>query len=885
MINIMNLIEFLPNYFKVKDTYKVNGKGILERFLEICGNYFVDNIKTPIDNSLDVINLRTTSSQYLSWLSDILGQLPFIKITGVSPLFLTEDQQRDLVKYGNSLIKIRGTQKFFDVIFKLYSNPINKLELVSVEYSNFGWVQSKLSPREYIKRRVGNVETKATQTDPNVLWPYLDVDNLDNDGIRFDEYYSIKQCVEVTFNIKGEFGGSGPTEQVKIPLKTFIERFVPYNVKPIVKLNGEIITEVYSLILEVQKNGKWVSVQNEILNLESGSIFKARVYVVNNTGDKMDNIPFNSSLNGGQAIEMSGIYQFNISSVLKSEDTYKFTLGSDTKTLRVKAVVEIPKTYFIGLNPTTFTQSSVNQQGTCLVTSYYTQGTKKVATSVMCLETGEIKTPISGEYSTGWLFKNPGKYTFLVVGHTSTQAVYDFKPFKLKYSVKLAEAIQDTKTSPLKPGTYTDDLIIKIGSDKIPKVFVKVECNDPSVPNDKLSCFIHGYDISKIYTGLISAPGLGTYTFIPSEAKAGDDSTNANLTVISASLAFSVELHAYETYPKDSEITNEKSSTWAEFRAIPLSPEARDLLDGGLAFMVKLPSGEIIEVPYEQLIKRPSFTMQSGRLDELTITTSDPGTYTVWVKVYPINKVSWVVRDNRHEEVIPEGIMIVPVGSNVGWSGVDTQDTIYQLSPTEIQAKFSIEAYGTLNGKKTIVSLSKYELESSNGKRYNLSTEYIEKDPGEITFRALAIFKDGYTHKEAKLTIKDFDTVIDLRCTPSYSYLINGQAITRLNITSNKPKASLEIVNKDNDDIYVNGSIFTAYEPKIYTFMALVDGKPVMDGSGNPVSCTFEVIDPSVIKVSPARIEFKSDGTPVKEHGNIITIETGESTEWSLEIV
>lgn len=35
MINLKNLIDFLPFEYKAQDTYKVNGKGILERFLEI----------------------------------------------------------------------------------------------------------------------------------------------------------------------------------------------------------------------------------------------------------------------------------------------------------------------------------------------------------------------------------------------------------------------------------------------------------------------------------------------------------------------------------------------------------------------------------------------------------------------------------------------------------------------------------------------------------------------------------------------------------------------------------------------------------------------------------------------------------------------------------
>lgn len=44
MIDLKKLIDFLPFEYKDQDTYKVDGKGILERFLEICGSYFQDNI-------------------------------------------------------------------------------------------------------------------------------------------------------------------------------------------------------------------------------------------------------------------------------------------------------------------------------------------------------------------------------------------------------------------------------------------------------------------------------------------------------------------------------------------------------------------------------------------------------------------------------------------------------------------------------------------------------------------------------------------------------------------------------------------------------------------------------------------------------------------------
>lgn len=68
MINLKNLIDFLPFEYKDQDTYKVNGKGILERFLEICGEHFEDYITKDIDNILDIIDIDK-NSRHVSQLS------------------------------------------------------------------------------------------------------------------------------------------------------------------------------------------------------------------------------------------------------------------------------------------------------------------------------------------------------------------------------------------------------------------------------------------------------------------------------------------------------------------------------------------------------------------------------------------------------------------------------------------------------------------------------------------------------------------------------------------------------------------------------------------------------------------------------------------------
>ena len=459
MIDIRHLIEFLPFHFKSKDTYKVNGKGILERFLEICGDYFTDKIKLNIDNSLDVINIDTTSSQYLAWIWELLGQIPFANSVGTKPLRITEQQQRDLIRYCNELLKIRGSKEFFEIMFRIYSNDTNQLQLVSIESEDFGWDQDIRDSRTYIKK-VTEVNPDGTFTekyeeqeeDKNIIWPYFDVESLDNiKNIAFDKYYRMKQCIKVTFTITGQFNESEISSAQKA-IRAFIERFVPYNVHPIVKVNGVTITDKYNLVLEILTNDGWKEAPDDTVTLSSGQILKARVYAVDEFGKTVEGVSIISNLNGGPILDRTSVYEFEVSNVIGTEDVYKFTLDGDpddkTKTLKVEKATENDVTYHISIDPTYGQLSDKVREGTCIVTAYsQIQGSSMVEASVMCIETGEVKTPEIGEVTTNWEFTLPGTYTFIMIGHTASRVTYELKDWVRNYEVRLAQAVynEDSK--------------------------------------------------------------------------------------------------------------------------------------------------------------------------------------------------------------------------------------------------------------------------------------------------------------------------------------------------------------------------------------------------------------------------------------------------------
>lgn len=143
MIDLKNLINMLPYTYKSRDTYKVNNEGLLERFLNILGYYLNDYIVPDIDNALDNINLDKTPGYYLNYFWEFLGELPFgyaflidkdlwdkyheiepsaniWEIHKSGPIILSTDKIRTLLKYSITLLKIRGTKKFYETLFNIY---------------------------------------------------------------------------------------------------------------------------------------------------------------------------------------------------------------------------------------------------------------------------------------------------------------------------------------------------------------------------------------------------------------------------------------------------------------------------------------------------------------------------------------------------------------------------------------------------------------------------------------------------------------------------------------------------------------------------------------------------------------------------------------------
>ena len=70
--------HLFPYEYKVEDTYKdINGKGILERFIDICSEYFDKEVIPEIDNFTDIIDIDKTPGIFLNYIWEYFGYIPY----------------------------------------------------------------------------------------------------------------------------------------------------------------------------------------------------------------------------------------------------------------------------------------------------------------------------------------------------------------------------------------------------------------------------------------------------------------------------------------------------------------------------------------------------------------------------------------------------------------------------------------------------------------------------------------------------------------------------------------------------------------------------------------------------------------------------------------
>ena len=242
MTDLTKLIDLLPYYFKENDTYKdTQGKGILERFLEICGNYLEEQVVSNIESLLDNLDVDNCPEHFLSYFWEWFGCIPFAEGEFIdpdkwaqyyngfdsketyenkkhywtfddtkNPLPLTMDQKRRILKYAISLLKCRGSKTFFETMFRLYG-----VELIG---------------------EITDGVSELSDEIPTIV-PTMDDELLLLDSANLDEQQDCMQCIPVYFNLK--YTGDHKDEFVKA-ITNFINKYIPFNARPIIHIkDGE----------------------------------------------------------------------------------------------------------------------------------------------------------------------------------------------------------------------------------------------------------------------------------------------------------------------------------------------------------------------------------------------------------------------------------------------------------------------------------------------------------------------------------------------------------------------------------------------------------------------------------------------------------------------
>lgn len=251
-----------PYYYQANDTYRDGtGKGILQRFIETCSEYFDtdiiadatektagDTFQPGLDNLVNLIDFDKTPELFLNYLWEFLGEIPFgyglivqgkvYDKTDLSSWMVLRDfpevDPRALLKYAISLYKVRGTEKFYEVLGRFYG-----ISLELVETNNGG------SP--------GDPDPDIPNHTHLVLATYL------NDGQKTIATYSLgnerrrapfwdgdctsclffKIKVGMSTTLYNKLVSHGTLGQAISTIQSIVEKYLPIHCKTAVYANGD----------------------------------------------------------------------------------------------------------------------------------------------------------------------------------------------------------------------------------------------------------------------------------------------------------------------------------------------------------------------------------------------------------------------------------------------------------------------------------------------------------------------------------------------------------------------------------------------------------------------------------------------------------------------
>ena len=718
MINIKNLIEYLPFYYKDSDTYKdSDGKGILEKFLEICGTYFQDNIKKSIDNTLEhCLKVdKDIDDTYLNYIWESFGKFPFAKPDSKSILKLSKEQKVDLIKYVISLYKIRGSRKFYEIIFRLYSNKDNLLELKNIEETSPNYIEDFRDG--YISR--DNIDS----TD---VWPYFDMSTFDSNE-KFDEYREISLHGKVDFYVNINPLISTNIKEVWNAIKNLIDTYLPFHTVSNLILNGNNHEEKYYHLEVFLKTGdKWLpQTTGTEVDLQLGEDILLKVRLVDKEGNLVKNIPWYSDMEyteGKKASEDPNYYKgqsepsmyygeqiFTIPSVYRVKDSYSIRevinkyrfyleIPSDSFEFVVKNTKYVGVSNYViyvqphakeldGVKPieVTIEAYKLNEYGTkqpCRVFS------EKLNVSEKSFE--------GNNYLTKWNINKAGTFGFYILENPNYRVEVTIKDYVPAYKVLLGYKYSHIK-DPLHPYRdkpkyeEIDKLNEKVDNVKISMIpwFLKdcsVKVNILPIGPGKLPKDIR---VNILGTSIYLKDGdtwnplsMTTYTFVPTM---GDTTRNqsATLEITDENIDFNLYIDYDDDYSdtiKDT-LLGTPSEAGVTIKYQGLNYYTKKCINNNLlSWVVTGPDDVEHVIGYgnsqlpgeEQIFTNNKYTLEAIQSPEekrgLRIKSKVPGIFIIKASVRSfrlgtVNQITLKVKDNRNGTIIPDKFQIVPINT------------------------------------------------------------------------------------------------------------------------------------------------------------------------------------------------------------------------------
>lgn len=803
MINLKNLIDFLPFEYKDQDTYKVNGKGILERFLEICGEHFEDYITKDIENILDIIDIDKTPDMYLNFLWQFLGEMPFAygntidaqkwaeyfngfysdsKLQELSklwiipkegPFTLTSTQVRNILRYSVSLFKIRGTSEFFEIMMRLYGLTCVITDPAKADGYD-GWIKGH---------------------------PHFDQYYQYDSKYTFDNTFDCSQCISVSLKLTGHgyTSNSEAFKKFREAVESFFTRFIPYHVSFTIDY-GFVVNDGYSIKAEL--------VNPDQPNLVTSEVYEVPVLVTVTSDWVNADLRYQISsdrINWGYTKHESGSV-FNI----PRAGTYYFrSVGDNSKITQITVRQETyNRSYIISCEPITgkITPTTLKVSTRVIARVSY-KGTEKLC-NVRLVGTDQVK--MSGST---WEFTKPGTYFFEIVEFPVKQTSFVVTQEEVTYKVRCT------------PSEF------RVGNNQTMKDAVTtltITSNYPESFTGELYCRLIGNPKTFKNGDKFIANSYGTYKFKCTLDKRETDEGVGIFEVVSGKTA----IYRISINPSTSTLYNGSAKTTVIIQCIS---------GNGDDYRVKVvETGE-------------TFNAENGYV----YTTNRAGTYTFQSVAYPTAKTTWVVKNTP--VVYQNKLKIVPSDpSDSKWkepnwslpeSQIDDTYAVYQLLDEVSACKFSLEEM------KNGVNVSGTATCDETGETYNLESEIVLTKAGTYTFVA-----DDGSSLRCQVILEDYPTIIELTVDPSYAELKGTikQVYCLIRCSSNKAEFDSRVRQVGKVTTFDAGGAgyeFTTVTAGEYIFESVAD---------TSVRAKFTVVDADLLSVNPQKLEWESNDTSEK---------------------